>query len=71
MALLPIRLFPDPVLRQRSRPVAAFDAELRQLAADEIGLRYRPRLDLDVDSVEHRNGSALPALDDVAQLEHG
>ena len=36
VALLPIRLYPDPVLRRRCPPVASFDDELRRLAADMI-----------------------------------
>ena len=36
MALLPIRLYPDPVLRRRCPPVTRFDDELRRLAADMI-----------------------------------
>ena len=34
MAVQPIRLFGDPVLRQRSTEVADFDKELRQLVTD-------------------------------------
>ncbi len=36
MALLPIRQYPDPVLRRRCPPVESFDGELRRLAADMI-----------------------------------
>ena len=36
MAVLPIRSYPDPVLRQVARPVTVIDAKLRQLAADMI-----------------------------------
>lgn len=36
MALLPIRLYPDPVLRRRCPPVESFDDDLRRLAADMI-----------------------------------
>jgi peptide deformylase len=36
MAVLPIRLYPDPVLRVRCPEVADFDAELRRLAADMV-----------------------------------
>ncbi len=36
MAVLPIRLFPDPVLRRRCPRVESFDDELRRLAADMI-----------------------------------
>lgn len=34
MAILPIRLYPDPVLREKCPPVERFDDELRDLAAD-------------------------------------
>jgi peptide deformylase len=36
MALLPVRLYPDPVLRARAAPVERFDAELRRLVRDMI-----------------------------------
>lgn len=36
MALLPIRIYPDPVLRVRCPPVEVFDDELRRLAHDMI-----------------------------------
>jgi peptide deformylase len=36
MALRPIRLYPDPVLREVGRTVETFDDSLRQLAADMI-----------------------------------
>jgi len=36
MAILPIRIYPDPVLRARCRPVEQFDAALRKLAADMV-----------------------------------
>ena len=36
MALRPIRLFPDPVLRVRCREVTEFDAELSRLVADMV-----------------------------------
>lgn len=34
MAILPIRIYPDPVLRRRCAEVESFDDELRRLAAD-------------------------------------
>lgn len=34
MAILPIRKYPDPVLRKQAEPVTVIDARLRQLAAD-------------------------------------
>lgn len=36
MAILPIRIYPDPVLRRRCEPVETFDRELRDLAADMV-----------------------------------
>lgn len=36
MALLPIRQYPDPVLRRECPPVERFDGDLRRLAADMI-----------------------------------
>ncbi len=36
MAILPIRVYPDPVLRVRCREVESFDRELRRLAGDMI-----------------------------------
>jgi peptide deformylase len=36
MAVLPIRIYPDPVLRVDCRPVSDFGPELRKLAADMI-----------------------------------
>lgn len=36
MALLPLRHYPDPVLRQKAEPVTVIDDTLRQLAADMI-----------------------------------
>jgi peptide deformylase len=40
MAVLPIRLYPDPVLRVKCPPVARFDDELRRLADDMIETMY-------------------------------
>ncbi len=36
MAILPIRKYPDPVLREPAQPVTVIDQDLRQLAADMI-----------------------------------
>lgn len=36
MAILPIRIYPDPVLRVKTRRVETFDARLRKLAADMV-----------------------------------
>jgi peptide deformylase len=36
MAVLPIRIYPDPVLRAKCREVAELDAGLRKLAADMV-----------------------------------
>ncbi|MCC8190742.1 MAG: peptide deformylase [Planctomycetes bacterium] len=49
MAILPIRVYPDPVLRQPAKPVAVIDGRLRQLAADMI------------ETMEDANGVGLAA----------
>ena len=36
MAILPIRIYPDPVLRVKCRTVEEFDARLRKLASDMV-----------------------------------
>jgi peptide deformylase len=36
MALLPIRIYPDPVLRARCEPVQSFDEELSELVANMV-----------------------------------
>ncbi len=36
MALIPIKSYPDPILRQVAKPVAVIDAKLRTLAADMV-----------------------------------
>jgi peptide deformylase len=36
MAILPIRIYPDPVLRVKTRKVEEFDAKLRKLATDMV-----------------------------------
>ena len=36
MAILPIRIYPDPVLRVKTRKVEEFDARLRKLASDMV-----------------------------------
>lgn len=36
MAVLPIRIYPDPVLRQEAREVESFDAALARLVADMV-----------------------------------
>jgi peptide deformylase len=36
MAILPIRIYPDPVLRVKCRRIEQFDAGLRKLAADMV-----------------------------------
>ena len=36
MAVLPIRIYPDPVLRQKARAVERFDAALARLVADMV-----------------------------------
>lgn len=40
MALLPIRIYPDPVLRARCREIETFDDRLRKLAADMVETMY-------------------------------
>jgi len=40
MAILPIRIYPDPVLRVECEPVETFDAELTQLAEDMVETMY-------------------------------
>jgi peptide deformylase len=40
MAILPIRIYPDPVLRAKCPPVERFDAGLRKLAADMVETMY-------------------------------
>jgi peptide deformylase len=40
MALLEIRTFPDPVLREKARPVTEFNEELRKLARDMAETMY-------------------------------
>lgn len=36
MAILPIRIYPDPILRVKTRKVEEFDARLRKLATDMV-----------------------------------
>lgn len=40
MAVLPIRTFPDPVLRQKAAPVESIDAALQRLIDDMIQTMY-------------------------------
>jgi peptide deformylase len=40
MAIFPIRMFPDPVLRMAASPVERFDAELRRLVDDMAETMY-------------------------------
>ena len=40
MAVLPIRQYPDEMLRRECSPVETFDGELRQLAADMVETMY-------------------------------
>ena len=49
MAILPIRKYPDPVLRKKAKPVTVIDARLRKLAADMI------------ETMEDANGVGLAA----------
>jgi peptide deformylase len=74
MAILPIRLYGDPILRRRSAPVAAVDDRVRRLAVDmmetmeeangvglaapQVGLSWR----LLVADASHRDGGGGPRL---------
>ncbi|MCD7897890.1 MAG: peptide deformylase [Planctomycetaceae bacterium] len=49
MAVLPIRKYPDPVLRQPAQPVSVIDEKLRRLAADMV------------ETMEDANGVGLAA----------
>jgi peptide deformylase len=40
MAVRPIRIYPDPVLRERCQPVTAFDEGLARLAADMVATMH-------------------------------
>lgn len=40
MAILPIRVYPDPVLRVRCSKVESFDRELRRLVSDMVETMY-------------------------------
>lgn len=40
MALLPIRIYPDPVLRVRCREIETFDERLKKLAEDMVETMY-------------------------------
>lgn len=40
MAILPIRTYPDPVLRVKCPPVERFDEELQELAADMVATMH-------------------------------
>lgn len=40
MAIFPIRVFPDPVLRMAAKPVESFDAELERLVEDMMETMY-------------------------------
>ncbi len=44
MAIRPIRLFGDPILRQKAAPVVDFDKELRDLVRDLTDTMYNPRM---------------------------
>jgi len=40
MALLPIRMYPDPILRKRCAPVEVFDEDLEQLVENMVETMY-------------------------------
>ena len=43
MAIRPIVILPDPVLRRKAEPVAAVDADIRQLMDDMLETMYDAR----------------------------
>ncbi|MDA0677555.1 MAG: peptide deformylase [Chloroflexi bacterium] len=49
MAILPIRVFPDPILRKKARPIKRVDDVIRRLAADMI------------ETMQYANGVGLAA----------
>ncbi len=40
MAILPIKTFPDPILRQKAKTVSVFDQELSELGSDMLDTMY-------------------------------
>nr|HRC86687.1 peptide deformylase [Thermoanaerobaculia bacterium] len=40
MAILPIRIYPDPVLRVRAEPISSFDQDLARLAENMVETMY-------------------------------
>ncbi|MFN7962143.1 MAG: peptide deformylase [Thermoanaerobaculia bacterium] len=40
MAILPIRIYPDPVLRVRAEPISSFDSDLARLAENMVETMY-------------------------------
>jgi peptide deformylase len=41
MSILKIRVYPDPVLKQKARKIAIFDASVRKLAQDMLDTMYK------------------------------
>lgn len=74
MAILPIRIYPDPVLRERCGEVESFDDELRRLAADMVATMHAaPGIGLAAPQVgDYRRLMVvdLSVGDDPGQLHH-
>ncbi len=72
MAILPIRIYPDPVLRVKTRPVAEFGPALKRLAANMIETMVAaPGIGLAAPQVGHEVRLAIVDLsvgEDPAQL---
>jgi peptide deformylase len=72
MAILPIRIYPDPVLRTKTRPVVEFGPALRRLAANMIETMVAaPGIGLAAPQVGHEVRLAVVDLsvgEDPAQL---
>ncbi|MBQ0710871.1 MULTISPECIES: peptide deformylase [unclassified Ochrobactrum] len=74
MALLPLTMIPDPLLRQVSRPVETVDDKIRQLAGDMLETMYETSgvgiaavqvgrlLRMTAIDVEYRNGERKPIV---------
>lgn len=74
MAILPIRLYGDPILRRKATPVAVVDDKIRRLAADMVETMFEangvglaaPQVGLSkrllVADASHRDGGGGPRL---------